>query len=82
MFLHIILLNVRGLQVTNAVHSVASNESESIEAEPAQPACAPAREVFRAGRLAEARSEFEASAKLTRNAREAAFLLARADACG
>jgi putative tryptophan/tyrosine transport system substrate-binding protein len=42
MFLHIILLNVRGLQVTDAVHSVASNESESIEAEPAQPACAPA----------------------------------------
>jgi ABC-type uncharacterized transport system substrate-binding protein len=42
MFLHIILLNVRGLQVTDAVHSVASNVSESIEAEPAQPACAPA----------------------------------------
>ena len=38
--------------------------------------------LFRAGRLAEARSEFEAAAKLTRNAREAAFLLARADACG
>jgi predicted RNA polymerase sigma factor len=38
--------------------------------------------LFRAGRLAEARSEFEAAARLTRNAREAAFLLARADACG
>lgn len=37
--------------------------------------------LFRAGRLAEARSEFEAAASLTRNAREAAFLLARADAC-
>jgi RNA polymerase sigma factor (sigma-70 family) len=37
--------------------------------------------LFRAGRLAEARSEFEAAAKLTRNAREAAFLFARADAC-
>ena len=38
--------------------------------------------LFRAGRLAEARSHFEAAAKLTRNAREAAFLRARADACG
>ena len=38
--------------------------------------------LFRAGRLAEARSEFEAAAKLTRNAREADFLLARANACG
>jgi RNA polymerase sigma factor (sigma-70 family) len=38
--------------------------------------------LFRAGRLAEARSEFEAAARLTRNAREAAFLRARADACG
>jgi RNA polymerase sigma factor (sigma-70 family) len=37
--------------------------------------------LFRAGRLAEARIEFEAAAKLTRNAREAAFLLARAGAC-
>jgi RNA polymerase sigma factor (sigma-70 family) len=37
--------------------------------------------LFRAGRRAEARSEFEAAAKLTRNLREAAFLLARADAC-
>ncbi|MBB6409794.1 RNA polymerase sigma factor [Mesorhizobium sangaii] len=37
--------------------------------------------LFRAGRLAEARSEFETAAKLTRNMREAAFLLARADAC-
>jgi RNA polymerase sigma factor (sigma-70 family) len=38
--------------------------------------------LFRAGRLAEARSEFEAAAKLTRNTREAAFLLGRAAACG
>lgn len=38
--------------------------------------------LFRAGRLAEARAEFEAAAKLTRNAREATFLLARAIACG
>ncbi len=37
--------------------------------------------LFRAGRLSEARREFEAAAKLTRNAREAAFLVARADAC-
>jgi RNA polymerase sigma factor (sigma-70 family) len=37
--------------------------------------------LFRAGRPAEARSEFEAAARLTRNAREKAFLLARADAC-
>lgn len=37
--------------------------------------------LFRTGRLAEARSEFEAAAALTRNARERAFLLARADAC-
>jgi len=37
--------------------------------------------LFRAGRLAEARSEFEAAAGLTLNARERAFLLARADAC-
>jgi RNA polymerase sigma factor (sigma-70 family) len=37
--------------------------------------------LFRAGRLAEARSEFEAAAKLTRNMRERAFLLARAGAC-
>jgi RNA polymerase sigma factor (sigma-70 family) len=37
--------------------------------------------LFRAGRLAEARLEFEAAAALTRNARERAFLLARADAC-
>jgi len=38
--------------------------------------------LFRAGRSAEARSEFQAAASLTRNARERAFLLARADACG
>ena len=37
--------------------------------------------LFRAGRLAEARSEFAAAATLTRNAREKAFLLARANAC-
>jgi RNA polymerase sigma factor (sigma-70 family) len=37
--------------------------------------------LFRAGRLAEARSEFEAAAKLTRNLREAAFLIARANSC-
>jgi len=37
--------------------------------------------LFRAGRLAEARSEFTAAAALTRNGRERAFLLARADAC-
>jgi predicted RNA polymerase sigma factor len=37
--------------------------------------------LFRACRLAEARAEFEAAAALTRNARERAFLLARADAC-
>lgn len=37
--------------------------------------------LFRAGRRIEARSEFEAAAALTRNARERAFLLARADDC-
>jgi RNA polymerase sigma factor (sigma-70 family) len=37
--------------------------------------------LFRAGRLAEARSEFKAAAALTRNLAERAFLLARADAC-
>jgi len=37
--------------------------------------------LFRAGRLAEARSEFKAAATLSRNVRERAFLLARADAC-
>ena len=37
--------------------------------------------LFRAGRLAEARSEFTAAATLTRNVGERAFLLARADAC-
>jgi predicted RNA polymerase sigma factor len=37
--------------------------------------------LFRAGRLAEARSQFEAAARLTRNARERSFLLSRADAC-
>jgi RNA polymerase sigma factor (sigma-70 family) len=38
--------------------------------------------LFRCGRLAEARAEFEAAARLTRNAREADFLLGRAGACG
>jgi RNA polymerase sigma factor (sigma-70 family) len=37
--------------------------------------------LFRAGRLAEARSQFEAAAALTRNVRERAFLLTRAEAC-
>lgn len=38
--------------------------------------------LFRAGRLAEARVEFERAAELSHNAREKAFLLARAAACG
>jgi predicted RNA polymerase sigma factor len=38
--------------------------------------------LFRAGRLAEARAEFERAAALTRNERERDFLLARAAACG
>ena len=38
--------------------------------------------LFRAGRLADARIEFERAADLTRNEREKAFLLARASACG
>jgi predicted RNA polymerase sigma factor len=37
--------------------------------------------LFRAGRLEEAMAEFKAAADLTRNAREKAFLLARAAAC-
>ncbi|KQV01654.1 DUF6596 domain-containing protein [Devosia sp. Root105] len=37
--------------------------------------------LFRAGRFSEARGQFEAAAKLTRNAGEAAFLRARAAAC-
>lgn len=37
--------------------------------------------LFRAGRLQEARGEFEAAAALTRNEREKAFLLARAASC-
>ncbi|MCW4460127.1 RNA polymerase sigma factor [Sphingomonas sp. BT-65] len=37
--------------------------------------------LFRAGRLAEAKTEFEAAAALTRNARERTFLLERAAAC-
>ena len=37
--------------------------------------------LFRAGRLAEARVQFERAAGLTRNEREKAFLLARAAAC-
>jgi predicted RNA polymerase sigma factor len=38
--------------------------------------------LFRAGRLAEARAEFQRAAEITRNAREKAFLLGRAAACG
>ncbi len=38
--------------------------------------------LFRAGRLGEARVEFERAANLTRNAREKAFFLGRAAACG
>jgi RNA polymerase sigma factor (sigma-70 family) len=38
--------------------------------------------LFRAGRLAEARVQFERAAALTRNEREKAFLLKRAAACG
>jgi RNA polymerase sigma factor (sigma-70 family) len=38
--------------------------------------------LFRAGRLAEARVQFERAAELTRNGREKAFLLKRAAACG
>ncbi len=38
--------------------------------------------LYRAGRMAEARAAFVAAAALTRNARERAFLLGRADACG
>ncbi|PAX08993.1 RNA polymerase sigma factor [Sphingomonas lenta] len=37
--------------------------------------------LFRAGRRSEARPHFEAAARLTRNTREASFLLARAQAC-
>jgi predicted RNA polymerase sigma factor len=37
--------------------------------------------LFRAGRLAEARAQFESAADLTRNAKEKAFLLSRAAAC-
>ena len=37
--------------------------------------------LFRAGRLAEAHLEFKVAATLTRNMRERAFLLARADVC-
>jgi RNA polymerase sigma factor (sigma-70 family) len=38
--------------------------------------------LFRAGRLAEARVQFEGAARLTHNAREKAFFLKRAAACG
>jgi predicted RNA polymerase sigma factor len=38
--------------------------------------------LFRSRRLIEARAEFEKAAALTRNARERAFLIARAAACG
>jgi RNA polymerase sigma factor (sigma-70 family) len=37
--------------------------------------------LFRAGRLAEARSQFKAAAELSRNVQEVAYLLARANAC-
>lgn len=37
--------------------------------------------LFRAGRLAEARAQFEAAARLNRNTRESAFLMARAELC-
>lgn len=37
--------------------------------------------LFRAGRLVEARAEFEAAARLTRNGREKQYLLSRAAAC-
>jgi RNA polymerase sigma factor (sigma-70 family) len=37
--------------------------------------------LFRAGRRSEARPHFEAAARMTRNAREASFLLTRAQAC-
>lgn len=38
--------------------------------------------LFRAGRLAEAKVQFERAAALTRDAREKAFLLGCAGACG
>jgi predicted RNA polymerase sigma factor len=38
--------------------------------------------LFRAGRLAQAKIEFERAATLTRNAREKDFLLGRASECG
>jgi predicted RNA polymerase sigma factor len=38
--------------------------------------------LFRAGRLAEARVQFERAAGLTRNEREKAFFLRRAATCG
>jgi predicted RNA polymerase sigma factor len=38
--------------------------------------------LFRIGRVAEARAQFEQAANLTRNEREKAFLLGRAAACG
>ena len=37
--------------------------------------------LFRAGRLEQAKAQFEEAARLTRNERERAFLLARAEAC-
>jgi predicted RNA polymerase sigma factor len=37
--------------------------------------------LFRAGRLPEAKAQFQAAARLTQNAREKAFLLARSAAC-
>jgi RNA polymerase sigma factor (sigma-70 family) len=58
----------------------------ALEAEPALRAYAPlpaARGdfLFRLGRIAQARAEFERAADLTRNERERAFLLGRAAAC-
>jgi predicted RNA polymerase sigma factor len=41
----------------------------------------PTRGLFRAGRLAKGRVEFEAAAKLTRNGPARAFLLGRAATC-
>jgi predicted RNA polymerase sigma factor len=58
-----------------------------IEAAPALQAYAPLPAakgdfLFRAGRRADAKAEFERAASLTRNEREKAFLLGRAAACG
>jgi predicted RNA polymerase sigma factor len=60
---------------------------DAVGADPALRAYAPlpaARgdALFRAGRLEEARDAFERAAQLSGNARERAFLLSRAAACG